>query len=137
MTETAIGEGYFTPDELRCKCGRPRCDALTTVTPDLLSRLNLLRHRVGRPLIVTSGLRCRFWNEKSGGEKDSEHLTGEAADLACGSGRERFQLLSAIFESKTPLFTRFGVGASFLHVGVSTTHPREVTWTYTNTTRLA
>ena len=130
-------EGFFQASEFRCRCKRPVCDARLEVHPDLLSRLNLLRLRVGRPLTITSGLRCAYWNDHEGGEKNSEHLTGEAADIACGSGRERYGLLAAIFEGKTPLFTRFGVGASFLHVGVSATLPREVVWTYQNTTRPA
>lgn len=128
---------FFVPSEFACRCGRERCDAPTVVHPDLLARLNLLRLRVGRPLIITSGLRCAVQNERVGGEKQSEHLTGEAADILCGSGRERFELIAAIFESKTPLFTRFGVGSNFLHVGVSPTLPREVVWTYANTTRVA
>jgi zinc D-Ala-D-Ala carboxypeptidase len=107
------------------------------VTPDLLARLDTLRARVGRPLVVTSGLRCPYWNDRAGGERDSEHLTGEAADLVCGSGRERWQLLAANFAGPEPLFTRIGFGATFVHVGLSRILPRDVAWTYYATTRPA
>jgi peptidase M15-like protein len=126
------GHGYFQPSEFLCRCGRADCDARTEVHPDLLARLNLLRMRVGRPVIVTSGLRCRYWNDKQGGVKDSGHLTGEEADLRAANSHERWELLAANFEGKTPLFSRLGIGRDFLHVGVSTMHVNEVIWTYYN-----
>lgn len=123
---------YFSKAEFRCRCQRPECDALPEVKQLLLDRLNVLRYRVGRPLIVTSGLRCKFWNTVKGGAVDSEHLTGEAADIAAGNDDQRYRLLRANFAELTPLFTRFGLNTSFIHfgVGVKPTHNPNRVWLY-------
>ena len=122
--------GYFQPAEFACKCGRKDCDALKVPSPDLLARLNVLRLRLDRPLTITSGIRCAYWNEKSGGVKGSGHETGEEVDLACATSQERWRLLAGVFESTQPLFRRIGVGKTFIHLGVSTALPNGVIWTY-------
>jgi hypothetical protein len=100
------------------------------VVASLLDPLNALRERVGRPLLVTSGLRCPFWNTHERGEKDSEHLTGEAVDLQAGTSPERWSLLAANFAHAVPLFARIGIGRTFLHFGVSATLAPNVVWHY-------
>ena len=121
---------YFTAAEMLCKCGRPDCEAPGFVTAALLDPLNALRERVGHPLIVTSGLRCAFWNQHEGGADDSEHLTGEGVDLATTTGAERWDLLRATFAGAAPLFTRIGIGRAFVHFGVSVTLARGRVWHY-------
>lgn len=118
---------YFKPSEFACKCGSPTCRAKSsTVKAELLDRLNTLRARVGRPLIVTSGLRCPEYNAQVGGVGDSEHTTGEAADIAAPSSRERYELLLV----GLGLFNRVGVGKTFIHFGISTTLAPDVVWLY-------
>lgn len=121
-------KSYFRPEEFRCRCGRQDCDAPKDVAPALLDALNWLRELWGHPITVTSGLRCRYWNERSGGKPDSEHMTGEAADIACVDSATRYALLKRIFALK--LVSRIGIGATFLHLGVSTRHPQQVVWHY-------
>lgn len=121
---------YFRAEEFVCRCGRAECDALTAVPTALLDPLNVLRARVVRPLLVTSGLRCAFWNEHEGGERDSEHLTGEAVDILAGTSPERWSLLSANFAGAVPVFGRVGIGRTFIHFGVATHKERGVVWTY-------
>ena len=43
--------------------------------------LNPLRERIGKPIIITSGYRCKKLNEIVGGVPNSQHTTGEAADF--------------------------------------------------------
>ena len=121
---------WFDPSEYLCKCGRPECDAPKGVSPLLDRLLNTLRDRVGYRLTVTSGLRCAFWNDHEGGEKDSEHLTGEAADIAAPDSASRYNLIAANFADGPPLFTRYGIGKTFLHFGISRTLPNCCAWTY-------
>ena len=121
---------YFAAQEFMCRCGRHECEAPRDVSVDLLSRLDNLRYRLDRPVVITSGLRCAYWNARQSGTADSEHLTGEAADIACASGAERWAILAAIFSGTAPLFTRIGIGKTFVHLGASKTHPAHVTWTY-------
>lgn len=70
---------YFSENEFRCPC----CGALPSngMEPFLLSLLDVLRHRIGKPLIVSSGYRCRVHNLEVGGVVDSQHTKGTAADI--------------------------------------------------------
>ena len=43
--------------------------------------LQPLRDHLGVPVVITSGYRCRMLNRLVGGVPNSQHITGEAADL--------------------------------------------------------
>ena len=45
-----------------------------------------IRRRIGKPLGVNSGLRCKQHNANCGGVSNSQHLYGTAADLGCPAG---------------------------------------------------
>lgn len=87
---------FFVASEYRCRCGRPQCDAPRELVPELADRLDELRERLGRPVILTSGLRCTYWNNRQGGEPDSRHLTGRAVDIGCAAPLERRPLVATI-----------------------------------------
>lgn len=46
-----------------------------------LTRLDDIRERYGRPIIITSGYRCPLLNKKVGGKSNSQHTKAQAADL--------------------------------------------------------
>lgn len=46
-----------------------------------LEVLEPLRQHLGKPVIISSGYRCPKLNKLVGGAPNSQHLTGEAADL--------------------------------------------------------
>lgn len=52
----------------------------------LLTRLNKLRDAWGKPMVITSGYRPQWLNEKVGGAKNSCHLVCKAADIADPKG---------------------------------------------------
>ena len=52
-----------------------------------LEVLQPLRDHLGKPVVVSSGYRCKDLNKKVGGVENSQHLKGEAADIKV-SGRE-------------------------------------------------
>ena len=83
---------WFEPSEYRCHGPQP-CDAPQELHPRLAERLDALRESLGRPLIITSGIRCADWNAHEGGAPDSKHLTGEAVDIACQDDRLRYELV--------------------------------------------
>ena len=64
-----------------------------TPTPDIIANIidlvnNVLepvRCKLARPILVNSGYRCKRLNNAVGGAKNSQHLTGKAADLTTGS----------------------------------------------------
>ena len=117
---------HFQPEEFRCRCRRTECDALPQVQQPLLDRLEVVRSEYGKPMIVTSGLRCPWWNALQGGKPHSSHLTGYAADIACETPQARYELLASAFR----VFNRVGVGATFLHFGCDPALPPRVVWLY-------
>lgn len=125
---TVWASRWFAPEEWHCKCGRTDCDAPTIPEPALISLMDNIRDDVGAPLTITSGLRCRFWNEVEGGEPNSGHLVGTEVDIGCPTSTLRFRLLTAIFHRN---IRRVGIGARFIHIGLNSTPlPKDVVWTY-------
>jgi uncharacterized protein YcbK (DUF882 family) len=118
---------YFSPEEFACKCQRAECDAITQPSDTLLIKLNKIRESVGYALIVNSGIRCRWYNERVGGAGDSAHVTGEAADIRVHGSRERFEVVR---EAARVGITRIGIAKSFVHLDVSATADGEVLWLY-------
>ena len=59
--------------------------------------LEPLRQHAGQPIIISSGYRCPRLNTLVGGVPNSQHLTGEAADLhlpSLAEGREWFRWIA-------------------------------------------
>lgn len=123
---------FFKAEEFLCKCGRAECDAPKAPSDTLLALLDVFRERLGRPVAVTSGMRCAFWNKHEGGKPESGHLTADEVDVACVSSRDRWDMLRAIYQTGAPLFPRLGIGKNFLHLGTSDRLDRQVVWTYYN-----
>lgn len=121
----------FSKHEFACKCG---C-GLNTPKQELVNRLEKARYYAGRVLgrtvsfVISSGCRCEDHNEEVGGTKTSEHLTGEAADIAVDSSEERFAILYGLIMAG---FVRIGVADDFIHAGISiaAVHPQNMVWTY-------
>lgn len=67
----------FKVREYRCKDGS---DAVF-IHPELAEVLQKIRTYFGRPVTITSAFRSHAHNLKEGGEADSQHLYGRAADI--------------------------------------------------------
>ena len=51
---------------------------------ELLSKVNIIRHAYGKPLLVTSGYRSPEFNRQVGGAPKSNHVKAAAIDIkAC------------------------------------------------------
>ena len=80
---------YFTLDELIHSDTAERLGINNSPTRDAIDNLDALVTRVldrlrsewGRPIIVTSGYRCKELNAAVGGARYSQHLKGQAADI--------------------------------------------------------
>lgn len=74
---------YFTMHEFRCNCRKCRNHAFPSkINAKLLTYLDQMRTHFGKPMIVTSGLRCKEYNKSLvGSSKNSRHLSGMAADV--------------------------------------------------------
>lgn len=75
---------YFVDDEFRCPC----CGQLPANGIDglLVSILDVLRHKLGVPLVISSGYRCSQHNADCGGVENSQHRFGIAADVLVPDG---------------------------------------------------
>ena len=120
---------HFWSSEFKCQCNRWNCDALQLPDPQLVNLLGDLRNRVNRPIIITSGIRCVYWNELKGGVRESAHVEAKAVDIAAYTSGEKYDLLKSLYK-ETILFTRLGIGATFIHVDVSNMLAQYVCWTY-------
>lgn len=73
---------YFTRDEFKCKCGGKYCNGYPSEPDERMVRIaDQLRKNLGVPITIVSGLRCKTWNAIQGGESNSQHMYGEAADI--------------------------------------------------------
>ena len=60
---------------------KPDAEAIENLRNLCTKVLEPLREHLGQPVVITSGFRSKRLNEVVGGVKNSQHLTGEAADL--------------------------------------------------------
>ena len=74
---------YFKKTEFRCDCGGKYCDGYPAeIDPVLVQLLEKTRRHYGKPVQITSGLRCRARNNQlSGSSPASKHMDGKAADI--------------------------------------------------------
>ena len=77
---------YFKKQEFACKCGK-YCDGYPAeIDMNMVKIADEIRARIGKPISINSGLRCKAHNANVGGVSNSQHLYGNAADLGCPSG---------------------------------------------------
>ena len=80
--------------------------------------LEPLRQHAGQPIIISSGYRCPRLNTLVGGVPNSQHLTGEAADLhlpSLAEGREWFRWIATHCSFDQLLWERKGT-TRWIHV---------------------
>ena len=72
----------FTKEEFKCQCGGRYCDGYPDgVDSALVDMLQKIRDKYNKPVILTSGLRCKQHNYNVGGVGNSRHINGKAADF--------------------------------------------------------
>ena len=72
----------FTMSELKCKCGGRYCNGYPTgFSYELLGQLQQIRNHFGKPVMITSAVRCKQHNKNVGGISNSKHLEGKAVDF--------------------------------------------------------
>lgn len=120
MARQKYSENFYF-DEFSCKCG---C-GIGIMQPRFIERLQELRDEWGKPIMITSGLRCIAHNIASSGSKKSRHLIGAAADIAIDSSAERYALVALAVKKG---FRGIGVGKTFVHLDLREKNP--VLWLY-------
>ena len=117
MEDRQFDDGWvsrnFREHELACPC----CGKYIHNQRLILSLEKLRRLAGNVPVSITSGTRCRDYNDSVGGVDQSRHLTGEAADVVVqGLHPEEIHTLISAIEP----FSHGGVGtySSFTHLDV-------------------
>lgn len=88
------GIKYFKKQEFACKCGK-YCDGYPAeIDMNMVKIADQIREKIGKPITINSGLRCKTHNSNVGGVSNSQHLLGKAADLGCPSGCTPAQMAS-------------------------------------------
>lgn len=105
---------WFEPRETQCKCG---CGL--DIQPILRHELDALRDRIGAPLYLVSGARCKKYNAKVGGATHSQHIQGVAADILLPGDTDKRRLL--LKEAMAGHFTGTGFYKTFIHLDLRPT----------------
>ena len=114
---------HFADNEFVCEC----CGDLI-VDARLVMALEEMRRITDTPIRLISGYRCKRHNAEVGGEIDSQHMSGRAADIASRAGVDRMR------EIARGIAWVNGIGddpaRGMLHVDVRMGKRAE--WTYVN-----
>ena len=85
---------YFKKQEFACKCGKYCNGYPVDIDMNMVKIADEIRSRIGKPIHINSGLRCKIHNANVGGVSNSQHLYGNAADLGCPAGCTPTQMAS-------------------------------------------
>lgn len=89
----------FNVKEFACHCG---C-GYNVIDQRVVDICQKIRDRVGVPVRVNSGCRCKNYNLKVGGVNGSFHTTGYAADLSCSIGATSLFVIIADMKARGEL----------------------------------
>lgn len=102
MKHFTISELIYSRDHWKRIWNRTTPEVEQNLTALVATILDPLRERYGKPINVNSGYRCQALNKAVGGVRNSQHLTGEAADIDTGSKTENRKLAKMIVDMRLP-----------------------------------
>lgn len=111
---------YFKKSEFACPC----CGE-NLISDTLISVLNQARANAGVPFVINSGYRCKVHNAQVGGEPNSAHTRGLAADIRVDSDAHRFAIFSALQKVG---FKRIGIYKTWIHCDIDQSLTQNVIW---------
>jgi len=110
---------YFTTLEFECSCSFPDCKE-QKISEDLISKLNIIRGALQKPMSVNSGFRCNKYQvalsdagKQTAAPGTSTHEKGDAADVWFKS--LRFDEWSELCRK---YFNSYGIASNFVHVDI-------------------
>lgn len=105
------------------------CDSYVIANLESLCLWTLepIRHKVGCPVMISSGYRCSRLNAAVGGSTTSDHLFGLAADIYFNNFSDKwFEVVMLLICSPSIPFDQLIVYKNFLHVGIGRAMRRQV-----------
>ena len=110
------GIKYFKRDEFKCKCGKYCNGFPAEMDVKLLRIADEVREHFGKPITVSSGVRCEKHNANVGGVSGSRHKKGKAMDF-CVSGIPASIVLPYV-QSKSGIRYAYAINSSYVHMDV-------------------
>ena len=110
---------HFQSWEFKCCCSECKHRKIH-IDLNLIYRLEELRDLIGgKPINITSGVRCKAENKRSGGDSNSPHLLGKAADIQVNNiSIIELALMAEIIDA-----IRIGVYPNHVHLDVIPPNP--------------
>lgn len=108
----------FSVREFACNDGND----IIVISPKLISILQKVRAHFGRAVTINSAYRTPAYNSKVGGEVNSQHLYGVAADIVVNGVKPA--AVAAYLETLLPNTGGIGTYSTFTHVDVRTKKAR-------------
>lgn len=105
----------------------PNCEQTLNLKALVLKVLQPARDFLNKPITVTSGFRSDYLNRRIGGAKNSQHTTGEAADLMCSDNKKLFLYIKTYLDFDQ-LIWEYGDDnqPEWIHVSYSKENRKEV-----------
>lgn len=110
---------YFKKSEFKCQCGGKYCNGYPAeMSSKLIDILEELREYFGKPITITSGLRCKKHNAEVGGVSNSQHQYGKAADIYIpGVDKAKIKAKAYEYGAKYSYYGTAGMGEA-VHINV-------------------
>lgn len=106
---------FFRREEFACKCGH--CGGYPTEMEEaVVQAADRVRNHFGRPVIVSSGLRCISHNTNVGGVANSRHLSGKAVDF-CVTGKSSGEVLDYVHRQPEIRYA-YAIDGQFVHMDI-------------------
>ena len=108
---------HFKKSEFKCKCGGKYCKGYPEEPKEKLIRIaDKVRNHFGKPMTVSSGVRCKQHNANVGGVSNSRHLSGKAMDF-CVSGVPASLVLPYV-QSQSGIRYAYAIDNNYVHMDI-------------------
>jgi len=116
----------FSLQEFNSKCGREMPTNVMVNIIELAKNLQVLRDEVKKSIQITSGYRSPEHNAKVKGAKNSQHITGMAADIKVAgmTPKQVAEVIERLIAEKKMKEGGIGIYKTWLHYDIRNTKAR-------------
>lgn len=108
---------HFKRSEFKCKCGGKYCSGYPVEMQEkVVKAADKVREHFGKPMTVSSGIRCTRHNAAVNGVSNSRHLQGKAIDF-CVSGFSAPMVLAYV-QSLPEIRYAYAIDSNFVHMDI-------------------
>ena len=110
----------FSLEEFNCKDGSVMPNNVMINIIKLAKNLQVLRDAIGKSIVINSAYRSPEYNKKIGGVKDSQHLKGNASDIAVKgmTPKEVAKVIEGLIASGKMQQGGIGIYPNFVHYDI-------------------